>query len=102
MKKLFLSAFMGVLLAIGLTSMVSVNPEPYPFCQEDCAFLIGIGFFNSQGACLSACHACTSVSQSPAVVANCECRLSKAAGELDAKDFGKCVQAVKSLIDQKK
>ena len=66
MKKVFLSAFMGVLLAIGLTSMVSVNSEPYPFCQEDCTFLISIGFFfNSQGACLSACHTCTSISQSP-------------------------------------
>ena len=98
MKKVFLSAFMGVLLAIGLTSMVSVNPEPYPFCQEDCAFLISIGFFNSQGACLSACHACTNGNPSPAVVANCECRLSAAQGGFDEKNFGQCLQAVKSTF----
>jgi hypothetical protein len=50
MKKFLLTAGMAVLFIIGLTSMVnSSSTDPYPNCQEDCALLVSIGFFSTQG-----------------------------------------------------
>ncbi len=97
MKRNLLLLAMSVLFAIGLTSMVQV--EPYPFCQEDCAFLVEEGIFPTQGACMSACHSCTSEADfNAATFAVCFC---KTAGPFEGdpllgqKNFGKCVNLVK-------
>ncbi len=98
MKKFILTAAMGALFFVGLTSMISLNSaqEPYPGCQDDCAFLVGIGLFPSQGACMSACHTCTNPGQG-ANRAVCLCKLIDAEEGLEnlGLNFGQCVNLVK-------
>lgn len=96
MKKFVLSAFMGALLLVGLTSMINTSQEPYPYCQEDCEFLVGIGLFSSHGACMSACHTCTN-SGKGANSAVCLCKIVDAEVGLEnlGVNFGQCVNIVK-------
>ena len=48
---------MSLLFFVGLTSMVNMDP-PYNAtdCNSDCEFLVGIGLFDTQGECRSACN----------------------------------------------
>lgn len=96
MKKFLLIAAMGALFFIGLTAMTNSNAEPYPYCQEDCEFLVGVGLFATHGACMSACHTCTNPGQG-ANSAVCYCKLLKAGGVLDdaGVNFGQCVNIIK-------
>lgn len=98
MKKYLLSVVMAALFVIGLTSMVGMTSaqEPYPNCQEDCEFLVGIGIFSTQGACMSTCHACTPPGGG-ATDAVCFCKFLEADGTLERVgiNFGQCVKIVK-------
>jgi hypothetical protein len=95
MKKFILTAAMGVLLFVGLTSMASAPPPPYD-CASDCAFLTSIGLFPTNGACMSACRTCTNNGQG-ANRAVCECKLIDALYGLEnlGVNFGQCVNIVK-------
>ncbi len=97
MKNIFLIVLMAALFTVGLTSMVNV--EPYPFCQEDCEFLVDdLGLFPTKGACMSACHTCTEPSNGPTQIAVCLCKTSEAFygnPNFGEKNFGQCVKAVK-------
>ena len=96
MKKFLLTAAMGALFFIGLTSMVNMNSQPYPYCQEDCAYYVGMGLFPTQGACMSACHTCTNNGQGANRVV-CFCKIIDAEiglGNLGV-NFGQCVTIVK-------
>jgi len=100
MKKFLLTAAMGALFFVGLTSMVSSSADPYPNCQEDCAFLVGIGIFPSHGACMSTCHACTEPFGG-ATDAVCVCKFIKDVyGGFQAngfKNMGDCVTTLKGI-----
>lgn len=101
MKKFLLTAAMGVMFFIGLTSMATMNSaDPYPDCQEDCAFLVGIGAYPTHGACMSACHTCTSPANNVTPnYAVCICKIIQAEFGLQNagfKNFGECVTTLKS------
>lgn len=96
MKQFFLTACMGVLFFIGLTSMASAPPSSDWGCQEGCAYMIGAGLFSSTGACMSACHTCTAPGNGDAY-AVCMCKIMKEQNQLEPLgwNFGQCVTAVK-------
>lgn len=98
MKKFLLTAAMGVLFFIGLSSMASSAADPYPNCQEDCAFLVEFGVFPSHGACMSACHTCTEPG-GETTYAVCLCKFVRDVyGGFEAngfKNMGECVTTVK-------
>ena len=99
MKKFVLTAVMAVLFFVGLSSMITMNSaqDPYPGCQEDCEFLVGIGLFSSHGACMSACHTCTNPGKG-ANRAVCFCKLIDAEFGLEnyGLNFGQCVNIIKN------
>ena len=96
MKSKILVAAMTVLFFIGLTSMINMSSEPYPYCKEDCDFLVGAGLFQSNGACISACHVCTNHGKG-ATSAVCICKIIDAETGLNnlGLNFGQCVNILK-------
>ena len=97
MKKFILTAAMGVLFFVGLTSMASSQADANTTdCQEACAYLIGAGLFSSQGACMSSCQTCTA-GGSQASYAVCLCKILDEHDQLEAMgwNFGQCVTVVK-------
>lgn len=97
MKKFILTAAMGALFFVGLTSMVSSQADAKANnCQESCAYMIGAGLFSSQGACMSACNTCSQPSNMASYPA-CLCKILEEQGQLEPLgwNFGQCVTVVK-------
>ena len=96
MKKFLLTAAMGVLFFVGLTSMVSMSAKQTQDCQGSCDYLVGAGLFPSHGACISACHTCTEPGNETSY-AVCLCKIFDAQGQLKDMgwNFGQCVTIVK-------
>jgi hypothetical protein len=106
MKKFLLTAVMGVLFCIGLTSMVNLSsPKNHESldCKELCASEELGEFFSNKGQCMSFCKVCTNPSQSTGNTAVCICKLVDAGviedDELQDKNFGQCVKTVKGFIN---
>ncbi len=96
MKKLMMTAVMGVLFLVGLTSMISTPPPPPFDCNSACTELVGAGLFPTAGACQSACRTCTNPSNGNYAV--CICKNVGAFEDdplLGEKNMGQCLQLVK-------
>ena len=99
MKKFILTAAMGVLFFVGLTSMMSTPPPPPPFdFKEECAILIALGYFPNQGACVSTIATCGNPGQGEGKQAVCICNIIDALFGLENEgiNFGQCVTIIKA------
>ena len=93
MKKFILTAAMGVLLFVGLTSMSHMAAPNYD-CKGYCE--VYGSYFTNQGACQSYCSTCTNSGKGNTAIV-CACKYYQAVGVLDALglSFGDCVQILK-------
>ncbi len=90
MKKFILTAAMGVLLFVGLTSMTQMKAPNYD-CKGYCA--VYSQYFKNQGTCQSYCVSCTNSGNNGA---ECACKYYQAIGLLDflGLNFGQCVSTL--------
>ena len=106
MKKYVLTAIMGVLFCIGLTSMVSLSsPKDDPInCKAFCTSGFGADLFSSRGECMSTCNVCANPSKSDGNQAVCLCKVAlnfEGCGtEEEVAIFGQCVNTVKDRLNE--
>ncbi len=99
MKKFLLTAAMGVLFFVGLTSMVKAPPPAFD-CNGLCSAIVGV-FVPTQGQCMSTCRTCTNAltkDVGAGATANCVCKFFDVLGGVNGT-HGECINAVKSIIN---